>query len=320
MAFFSCGRFFCGCSVIESRYCPFPTIYNKTMSDSDSDYEIDDLACLRHRPNETYILNETTNYIDWEKELQCTLFIAMCASHIFHDTGLAPIHAPTQKATETEQEYKDREEDYNHWMYKELQAAEIVNAYLPQEWRIVYAGYGVPAKRFYDAEINDYKRGRVEKIHELTRKFWDVKIEHEDTYQYIVDFLAVYRELEDVTTMFCELNNTSFEDYMVPEGSAKLHFFQRTLDVDWLEPWRRSVKLGKTSLWDLVASLFRQRSPHGVDYHKEKCTMCPLYVSDLQRRFREDEVGRRKKEESKPSSKRKGTAGVQGQNKRVRAN
>jgi hypothetical protein len=80
------------------------------MSDSDSDYEIDDLACLRHRPNETYILNETTNYIDWKKELQCTLFIAMCAGHIFHDTGLAPIHAPTQKATETEQEYKDREE------------------------------------------------------------------------------------------------------------------------------------------------------------------------------------------------------------------
>ena len=65
------------------------------MSDYDSDYEIDDLVCLRHRPNETYILNETTNYIDWKKELQCTLFIAMCASHIFHDTVLAPIHVPT---------------------------------------------------------------------------------------------------------------------------------------------------------------------------------------------------------------------------------
>ena len=182
-------------------------------------------------------------------------------------------------------------------MCKELQAVETVNAYLPQERHIVYAGYGVPAKRFYDAEINDYKRGRVEKIHELTRKFWDVKIEHEDTYQYIVDFLAVYRELEDVTTMFCELNNTSLEECMVPEGAAKLHFFQRTLDVDWLEPWRRSVKLGKTSLWDLVASLFRQRSPHGVDHHKEKCTMCPLYVSDLQRRFLKNEIVRRKKEE-----------------------
>lgn len=37
-----------------------------------------------------------------------------------------------------------------------------------------------------------------------------------------MDFLMAYVELQNVTRMFCDVKNTSFEEYMLPEGTAKI--------------------------------------------------------------------------------------------------
>lgn len=156
-------------------------------------------------------------------------------------------------------EFLDREED----------AIEIINMHL--EGVTLCPQGGVTAKSAYDEMITQYKQDRALDIFEVNRSFSDVMVENEDTLQYTKDFLAAYHNLEEVTRMYCEVHNLEFEKYMVPEGAAKLQFFQKTLSVEWLSAWRCMVKVEEMKLYELVDSLRRQRN---FEYEEKSCIRC----------------------------------------------
>jgi hypothetical protein len=130
---------------------------------------------------------------------------------------------------------------------EEYSAIYIVNSLLPKKLAI-HHNDEITAKSSYDRVTAQYKCNRATGIHEVTQKFLDVRLRNGDTSKYSLDFSNAYSKLQDVTRMFRDVKNTTFEEYMIPEGTAKNLFVQRTLDVDWLKFWRSSIKIEDMTL------------------------------------------------------------------------
>jgi hypothetical protein len=223
------------------------------------------------RPTKDEILNDNMNLRHWEHRLLFTLRSVACDGHIFHDTSRTPrpkpVHAPVRQDSESSGEFTIRQAEF---LDRDEDAIEIVNMYLPKGLALCPPA-GTTAKSAYDQMIARYKQDRALDIFEVTRSFSDVTIEHEDTLQYTKDFMAAYYKLAEVTRMYCEVHNLDFEKYMVPDGVAKLQFFQKTFSVEWLNPWRCMVKVEEMELWDLVKSLGRRRN---FEYEEKDCIRC----------------------------------------------
>ena len=215
------------------------------------------------------ILNKTTNFRHWEDQLRGDLKDVDCAGHIFHENDkIVPIHVPIPK-------HLGRPEDFDArkfaFIEEEYAAIYIINLHLPKKFAIRHDD-NVTAKSSYDRMAARYKRSRAKKIHEVTQEFLDVRPRDEDTSKYSLDFSMAYHKLEDVTRMFCDAKDTAFEAYMIPEGTAKLLFVQKTLHVDWFKFWRVSNKIEEMELWQLVKSL--QEAHYLPASGVQKCTRC----------------------------------------------
>lgn len=216
------------------------------------------------------LLNETANFRFWEIKLRDRLEYVDCAGHIFHDIdGIEPVHAPAPRDSESPEKFNARKAAF---MEEEYSAIYIINLLLPQELALRHDEETTTAKSSYDRMVAQYKRGRAKEIHEVTKQFLDIRLRNEDTGKYCMDFRMAYGKLEDVTRIFCDVNNANFEEFMLPEGTAKLLFVQRTMHVDWLKFWRDSIKIEKEELWELVKSL---HMAHYLPASKvQKCTRC----------------------------------------------
>jgi hypothetical protein len=226
-----------------------------------------------HHTQKCIILNkDTANFGFWEGRLRSKLDSVGCAGHIFHEhDGIVPVHAPIpEQRFETSEDFNARKAAF---MEVEHAAIYIVNLHLPKKFAIRYDDDGgLTAKCLYDRLAARYKRSRAKGIHEATRKFLDVRIMDGDTVKYSWDFLRAYFELETVTRMFCDVKNTSFEEYMLPEGTAKILLVQNTLHVEWLKVWRDSVKIEEETFIELVKSLGTAHYLSACG--EQKCTRC----------------------------------------------
>jgi hypothetical protein len=258
------------------------------------------------RPTKDDILDDNTNLCHWELKLQFKLLSADCDGHIFHDdtariTRSKPVHAPVRQDSESSEEFMIRKVEF---LYRDEDAIEIVNIYLPKRLALCRPA-GTTAKSAYDQMITRYKEGRALDIFEVSRSFSDVMIDHENTLQYTKDFMAAYYKLDEVTRMYCEVHNLDFEKYMVPEGAAKLQFFQKTFSVEWLNAWRCTVNVEEMELWDLVKSLRWYRNS---EYEEKSCIRCKRHRHKNRECFEQHpELDTRDKPEK-----------VQSQNKRAR--
>ena len=216
------------------------------------------------------MLNETANFRFWEIKLRDRLEYVGCAGHIFHDIDRIELfHAPAPRDSESPEKSNARKAAF---MEKEYSAIYIINLLLPQELALRHDEETTTAKSSYDRTVAQYKRGRAKEIHEVTKQFLDIRLRNEDTRKYCMDFRMAYGKLEDVTRMFCDVKSIKFEDYMLPEGAAKILFVQKTLHVDWLKFWRDSNKIEEKQLWQLIKSL---QEAHWLPASKiQKCTRC----------------------------------------------
>jgi hypothetical protein len=182
---------------------------------------------------------------------------------------IVPIHAPTlQHPFETSEEFNARKDAYKEEVHA---AIYIINLHLPKKLAI-HDDDGVTIKNSYDRMTARYKRSRAKEINKVTQQFLDIRLINEDTGKYCMDFQTAYQVLEDVTRMFCDVKNASFEEFMLPEGTAKLLFVQKTMHVDWLKFWRDSIKIGEEKLWELVKGL--QMAHYLPACSEQKCTRC----------------------------------------------
>lgn len=119
-----------------------------------------------------------------------------------------------------------------------------------------------------------YRPNREAEMHKALQRFLNVKFRNEDTENYCDDFLSAWDTLRDKTRRFCKAKKASLEEYMLPEGTAKLMFFNPTLQIEWLRYWRGHANVQETNLEDLVRSLSSEPLPAYLEHGEQKCTRC----------------------------------------------
>jgi hypothetical protein len=239
------------------------------------EWDYDDLP----RPTEHNILNDDNTHLwQWELKLHFTLRYAACDGHIFHDNLLSgasskPVHPPVRQDSESSKQFSARQLEFQ---YRDEDAIEIVNMYLPKRWTICLQE-GSTAKAAYDEMIFRYKQSRASEIHHLNQIFSDIRMKPEDTTcQYTEAFTAAYGKLGEVAEMYCEVHDLDIEKYKLPEGAAKLQLYRNTSDVEWLDSWRDHVvlELEKMDIWRLAQHLRRQRD---FEYEERDCIRCKCH-------------------------------------------